>query len=233
MQCHIEAEQIGSVYEAMMGYELLVASGPSVGLRPDNVVVNLEELLRTAGDNRPKLLREFAGCEVTGQALEQLKLATKTEDFLTALGKKISGLTPYVVPKRGLFLQPTDERRRSGSDYTPRSLTEPIVRTTLEPLFKTLGEHPRPQQILDLKVCDPAMGSGAFLVEACRFLGDKLVEAWNHHLAEAGNDPRLREYRQSRGGLGAGRKRRTTFHARLGRWLYRRSRGGRTEPANR
>ena len=38
---------------------------------------------------------------------------------------------------------------------------------------------PRPEQILDLKVCDPAMGSGAFLVEACRQLGDVLVEAWN------------------------------------------------------
>ena len=48
----LDVEQIGSVYEAMMGYELLVAKGPSVGLRPDNVVVNLEELLRIEADNR-------------------------------------------------------------------------------------------------------------------------------------------------------------------------------------
>ena len=32
--------------------------------------------------------------------------------------------------------------------------------------------------MLDLKVCDPAMGSGAFLVEACRALGERLVQAW-------------------------------------------------------
>jgi Putative RNA methylase family UPF0020 len=32
--------------------------------------------------------------------------------------------------------------------------------------------------VLALKVCDPAMGSGAFLVEACRVLGDRLVLAW-------------------------------------------------------
>jgi hypothetical protein len=32
-----------------------------------------------------------------------------------------------------------------------------------------------------LKVCDPAMGSGAFLVESCRQLADALVEAWNAH----------------------------------------------------
>jgi hypothetical protein len=55
-------------------------------------------------------------------------------------------------------------------------LTEPIVRTTLAPILARLrgadGQPPQPAQILDLKVCDPAMGSGAFLVEACRQLGD-------------------------------------------------------------
>jgi N-6 DNA Methylase len=177
----LDVEQIGSVYEVMMGYELEVASGPSVGLRPDNVVVNLEGVLNAEGDNRAKLIREIAGCEITGQALEQLKAAKSTDDLLPALGKKISGHSTYVVPKGGMFLQPTDERRRSGSDYTPRSLTEPIVRKTLDPIVKRLGEHPGPQQILDLKICDPAMGSGAFLVEACRFLGDRLVEAWNYY----------------------------------------------------
>ena len=66
------------------------------------------------------------------------------------------------------ILQPTDERRRTGSHYTPRTLTEPIVRHALEPAFERLGPDATPEQMLDLKVCDPAMGSGAFLVEACR-----------------------------------------------------------------
>ena len=44
-----------------------------------------------------------------------------------------------------------------------------------------MGQQPTPQQILDLKVCDPAMGSGAFLVEACRQFGDELVKAWHVH----------------------------------------------------
>ncbi len=35
-----------------------------------------------------------------------------------------------------------------------------------------------PAEILALKVCDPAMGSGAFLVQACRYLSERLVEAW-------------------------------------------------------
>jgi type II restriction/modification system DNA methylase subunit YeeA len=91
-----------------------------------------------------------------------------------------------------MVLQPSEARRRSGSHYTPRALTEPIVRTTLEPILERLrcadGKPPRPEAILDLKVCDPAMGSGAFLVEACRQLGDKLVEAWHAH-GEATRDP--------------------------------------------
>ena len=72
-------------------------------------------------------------------------------------------------------------RRRSGSHYTPRELTQPIVETTLRPVLEALGERPTPQQILDLKVCDPAMGSGAFLVEACRQLAERLVRAWEVH----------------------------------------------------
>ncbi len=94
-----------------------------------------------------------------------------------------------MVPKGAMIFQPSEERRRSGSHYTPRSLTEPIVRNTLEPILARLrgrdeeegSRPPRPEQILDLKVCDPAMGSGAFLVEACRRLGDELVESWRAH----------------------------------------------------
>jgi len=80
-----------------------------------------------------------------------------------------------------MVLQPSDERRRSGSHYTPRSLTEPIVETTFRPILERLGPNPSPGQILDLKVCDPAMGSGAFLVEACRQLAEALVKVWHAH----------------------------------------------------
>jgi len=49
-------------------------------------------------------------------------------------------------------LQPSEERRRSGSHYTPRTLTEPIVRKALEPILNRLGPDPEPEQILALKV---------------------------------------------------------------------------------
>jgi hypothetical protein len=57
-------------------------------------------------------------------------------------------------------------RKASGSFYTPRGLTEFVVRRTLAPLVRDAG----PDEILTLRVLDPAMGSGAFLVAACRYL---------------------------------------------------------------
>ena len=85
------------------------------------------------------------------------------------------------VPAGTPILQPTDERRRTGSHYTPRTLTEPIVRHALEPAFERLGPDATPEQVLDLKVCDPAMGSGAFLVEACRRWPRGWSQAWARH----------------------------------------------------
>lgn len=79
------------------------------------------------------------------------------------------------------------DRRETGTHYTPKSLTESIVEKTLEPIVYTgpaegeAREHWKlktPAEILDLKVCDPAMGSGAFLVQVCRYLAERLVEAW-------------------------------------------------------
>jgi type I restriction-modification system DNA methylase subunit len=79
------------------------------------------------------------------------------------------------------MLQSTDERRRSSSHYTPRSLTQPIVAETLRPILERLGPRATPERILELKVLDPAMGSGAFLVEACRQLAEALVRACDAH----------------------------------------------------
>ncbi len=197
----LDVEQIGSVYEAMMGFTVEIAHGISIGLGSDHLVVNLEDFLTKKPADRPKWLKENADCEVTGKAIEQLKSAASVDELLAALRRRISKLyldqnsNPVTVPTDGIFLQPTEERRRSGSHYTPRSLTQPIVKTTLDPVLAQLGDNPTPEKILALKVCDPAMGSGAFLVEACRYLGEKLEKAWNaHHLMPsipADQDPLL------------------------------------------
>src|SRR5262245_53639070 len=183
----LDVEQIGSVYEAVMGFRLEAATGPSVAIKPTKahgapVTVNLDDLLGQPADKRAKWLRDQTDQSLTGQALTALKQAKTREDLAAALEKKIAQtLTPAPVPKGAMVLQPSDERRRSGSHYTPRTLTEPIVRKALKPVLQNFGEKPTPDQILGLKVCDLAMGSGAFLVEACRQLGYALVEAWHSH----------------------------------------------------
>ncbi len=184
----LDVEQIGSVYEAMMGFAIEMVTEPSIGLRgkrkpgapPADAVVGLQSLLAMKGAERLKALDE-TGIDVSGKTATAIKEAATHDELVAALGKKISPYTPEVVPRGSMVLQPTEERRRSGSHYTPRALTEPIVATTPRPLLEAMGENPTPEQILALKICDPAMGSGAFLVAACRALGDRLVSAWQRH----------------------------------------------------
>jgi hypothetical protein len=184
---NLDVEQIGSVYEAMMGFELHLAEGPSIALKPKKrngapITVNLTELLAVAGSKRNEGLSKAADQKLTGQAEKALIAAQSVGDLMAALDKRIAkNVTPNIVPEGAMIFQPSAERRRSGSHYTPRSLTQPIVEAALAPVLKNLGENPKPEQILALKVCDPAMGSGAFLVEACRQLGDALVLSWHQH----------------------------------------------------
>ena len=81
-------------------------------------------------------------------------------------------------------------RKATGSFYTPQSLTGYLVRRTLHPLV----EHATAEQILALRVLDPAMGSGAFLVAACQYLASRyeqaLIAEGRLHPAEVGERDR-------------------------------------------
>jgi hypothetical protein len=187
----LDVEQIGSVYETMMGFRLETAAGRSIAVKADKkqgapTAVNLEALLAEEAGKREEFLQKHADRKISDTIKKNVVAATTLEDLHAAMLPVIDlAASPDLVSKGAMVLQPSEERRRSGSHYTPRSLTEPIVRTTLEPILARLrgedGRLPLPAQILDIKVCDPAMGSGAFLVEACRQLGDALVEAWHVH----------------------------------------------------
>ena len=177
----LDVEQIGSVYEAIMGFEVEVAQGLSIAVRPKDVVVNVEQILAEKPTERAKRLQEEAECKLSSKESSALKDAKTPLELVAALDRKVSSRTPNLLPVGSLFLQPGEERRRTGSHYTPRKLTQPIVETTLRPVLEGLGAHPTAEQLLDLKVCDLAMGSGAFLVEACRQLAEKVVEAWDYY----------------------------------------------------
>ena len=180
----LDVEQIGSVYETVMGFTVESAVGRSLAIKAGKhnrtpVFVDLEKLAAAKGKDRIKFLKEEADraqlSANVGKAVEAAKSAADLAAALDPIVDERGSPKKHEVTAGTPLLQPTDERRRTGSHYTPRSLTEPIVRYALEPAFERLGPNATPEQILDLKVCDPAMGSGAFLVEACRAIAARLV----------------------------------------------------------
>ncbi|MFG1270115.1 DNA methyltransferase [Xanthobacter sp. DSM 14520] len=182
----LDVEQIGSVYETVMGFTAEAASSRVLAIKAGKnnktpVFVALDDLLARKGKDRIKSLKEDAGRTLTAAQAKSVEAAKTVEDLAAALDNIVDdrGSPKKRIAQAGTpILQPTGERRRTGSHYTPRSLTAPIVKHALEPAFARLGPDALPAQVLELKVCDPAMGSGAFLVEACRALGERLVAAW-------------------------------------------------------
>jgi len=107
---------------------------------------------------------------------------------------------PVVISAGSVYVTQGSDRRTTGTHYTPRSLTELIVQHTFDPLVYIGPAEGKPQEewqlcpaadILNLKVCDMAMGSGAFLVQACRYLSEKLVEAWENVARQLPKKPQI------------------------------------------
>ena len=100
-----------------------------------------------------------------------------------------------VILEGSLYMTESKLRGSTGTHYTPRKLADEVVKGALEPLVYEPGPLQTADEdawvlkgsadILGLKVADIAMGSAAFLVAACRFLADRLLEAW-----KAEGDPR-------------------------------------------
>ncbi|MGW3022755.1 Eco57I restriction-modification methylase domain-containing protein [Streptomyces sp. NPDC001221] len=141
--------------------------------------------------------------EPTGEEIGQLDAACDNDPELAARVRPFYGLLrldlrdePVVHPAGTVIVTQVGDRRDSGTHYTPRALAEEIVLHTLDPLCFAPGSPdgiPRPadgtqpaewrvrpaSELLALKILDPAMGSGAFLVSACRYLSERVVEAWD------------------------------------------------------
>jgi hypothetical protein len=186
----LDVEQIGSVYETVMGFTVETRRGRALAIKAGKndktpVFVDVAALTATKGTERAKFLKKEADRHSLGDKVSKLLAAAVDEVGVIAALRPIvdeRGSPGGQVAQPGTpLLQPTDERRRTGSHYTPRTLTEPIVRYALEPAFARLGPDASPENLLALKVCDPAMGSGAFLVEACRQIAARLVKAWEKH----------------------------------------------------
>lgn len=125
-----------------------------------------------------------------------LSLAIGGDTVLVEMAANIEQILRYDERKQPVITQPgrrylgaSTRRATTGTHYTPRWLAEDVVHHALEPLCYRPGPletseketwRIRPStEILDLRVADIAMGSGAFLVAACRYLAARLVEAWD------------------------------------------------------
>ncbi len=68
------------------------------------------------------------------------------------------------------------ERKTTGSYYTPTALVDCLLDSALDPVLDEAAAKPDPETaILNLKVCDPACGSGHFLVAAARRVAKRLA----------------------------------------------------------
>jgi len=180
----LDVEQIGSVYETVMGFTVLVLPHPAIAIKSGKnnrtpVFVDLTALAGTKPAERVRFLKETTD---RGQVPDGMARALAGATDAATLAEALR----HIVDERGSPsgqlvvggrppLQPTDERRRTGSHYTPRTLTNPIVQHALAPTFARLGKDATPEQVLALELCDIAMGSGAFLVEACRQIAARRV----------------------------------------------------------
>src|SRR6266508_6502269 len=218
----LDIEQIGHVYEGLLDHTTIRAADPVLGLagtrdqEPEIVLAELEREAQRGEAAFLAYLQEQTGR--SGSALKKawaaqidafrgtlLRATCGNDEALYARVLPFAGLVrdddygrPIVIPAGSVYVTAGAERRSTGTHYTPRSLTEPIVLHTLEPLVYVGPAEGKPREewtlrpaadLLKLTVCDMAMGSGAFLVQACRYLSERLLEAWA--AAEAGSGARV------------------------------------------
>ncbi|MDX2504168.1 MAG: hypothetical protein QNL62_06805 [Gammaproteobacteria bacterium] len=166
--------QLGAVYEALLSYRGFFAK---------------EDLyeVKKAGET-PSALE-------TGYFVSAEQLADYTDDE-KVYDKNINGNKELRRYPRDSFIYRLAgrDREKSASYYTPEVLTKSLVKYALKELFKEqLDELPddaaRSEKILQLKICEPAMGSAAFINEAIDQLADKYLE-----LAQSAHDERIPQH---------------------------------------
>ena len=153
--------QLGAVYESLLSYQ---------GFFAENDLYEVKK----EGAKRDELETAWF---VSGEALEMYtdgeKVFVRDRDGRNTLLKYPKGT--FIYRRRGR------SRESSASYYTPESLTHLVVKYALKERIK---EDMPAREILDLTVCEPAMGSGAFLTEAVNQLAEKYLERRQRELGE-------------------------------------------------
>ena len=190
-------------------------SGPE-GAEPEISIDDLEHHLVGGIEGLCQWLAEKDRCNKTASALAKdlekrpegvdlarLRVAcghdddnvSRVQPFWGLIRSDLRGL-PVVLLPGSQFVTQTSTRRNMGAQYTTKALAEEVARYTLEPLVYDPGPQNEadpeqwalrpPSAILGLRICDPAVGSGAILTAAGRYLADRLIASVLEHGAGEG-----------------------------------------------
>lgn len=146
--------QLGAVYEGLMSYTGFFAK---------------EDLYEVAKNGDP----EKGSWVVPVDRSDHLS----ESDFVRAIDEATGEEKP-VLHRKGTFVfrLAGRERQQSASYYTPEVLTKFVVSQALEELLDQNDERTTPEHILELTICEPALGSGAFAIEAVRQLAAEYLK---------------------------------------------------------
>jgi hypothetical protein len=162
--------------------------GELLGLSPLNGDLfgsgTLKDLDTCAIDNYDLLraIRHLSLYENKG-ILRRVNYAALDVEELGSVYESLLDFTPKVSIRDGIYyfqLVAGSERKTTGSYYTPPELVGQLIKSALEPVIEeklqgTRTIEEKEQALLSLTVCDPACGSGHFLLAAARRIGKELA----------------------------------------------------------
>lgn len=154
--------QLGAVYEALLSYRGFFATEDLYEVAPKGQNINPDEL--------------DTGYFVTSSQLDDFDDKERVYD-------KIEGKLSLRVHPKGKFIyrMAGRDREKSASYYTPEVLTKSLVKYTLK---ERLTDDVKADDILNLTVCEPAMGSAAFLNEAVNQLAEAYLTRKQQELGQ-------------------------------------------------
>ena len=151
--------QLGAVYEGLMSYSGLIAE--------DDMV----EVARDGNADKGSWL------------VPSIKSGDYDESDLVWREDRLTGRKDLVRHPKGSFVFRLSgrDRQRSASYYTPEVLTKTVVKHALAEL---ITKETKAQEILEYRICEPALGSGAFLNEAINQLAAEYLNRRQDELGE-------------------------------------------------